>query len=220
MYGSSGYRLDLEAKRVVRSVHQESFSIYRLFDREGENIGSVYIRPRGAHTYDQDLEYGRNGEGVEASISYVVDPYRQPGELIELGKHRKPGPDTRISIRLDREGVTPEARGSDAKRDPTQEQGTLSLDVGSIIGDESWLGTKLGRFLAWGNYLRTLSEGKPTQLNHVTRFFHPETGTADWFAREAEGLIGQLERKRFRLDDLEKKYSGGLIVAQSLDERN
>lgn len=215
------FPLDLVAKKTMLAVDNPEFHIYRLYDFKDVNAANVYIRPRGSHSYDDSLEYGRNGEGVEASISYVVDPYLQAGELIELGKHLKPGPDSRISIRLDREGIAPEERQTGAAKDPTQERGTLSLDVGSVLGNDEWLGTRLGRFLAWGNYLRTASEGQATQLNHVTKYFSPDMGfgTAEHFARSAERLIRQLERKRLSLREIQTKFSGRLVLNGDLAER-
>jgi hypothetical protein len=165
---------------------EDKYAIYRSIGPWSQS--SVYIRPLGAEIYDAAIEYGRNGEGVEASISFVSDPTLQPGELLEIGKHRRPGPDNRISIRLDREGVRLQDRGSDVQRDPTQEQGTLSLDIGSIIGDDNWLGTKVGRFLAWGNVLRSQALGSEPKLNHVTGYFGEREGHAAYFEVFAKQL--------------------------------
>jgi hypothetical protein len=177
------------------------FKIFRFLERDeiGEltNTVSVYIRPRGAETFDGEYEYGRNGEGVEASISFVVDPVSDGHQLIELGRHKGIDADNRISIRLDREGISNEDRGNPAiKRDPTQVHGTLSLDVGYILGNKNSLSTRLGRFLAWGNLIRSQTTGDKVTLNHVTDYFTSYHGSADTFEREANSLMSSLESKR------------------------
>jgi hypothetical protein len=171
------------------------------------------VRPYGAEDYDAAMEYGRSGEGVEASISYVIDPTLSDNKLLAVGKHRGRGSDNRVSIRLDREGVLPNQReGHDVKRNPLQYQGTLSLDVGSVIGGDIWLGTKIGRFLAWGNLLRSSGLDQPAQLNHVTRYFDENDGQADIFAGEARSLIKRLESKRIHKEKL-TEYLSTLAVA-------
>lgn len=200
--------------KVTKVNEDPEFYLYRFW-RPGEtkNNLSVYIRPEGAETYDNSLEYGRNGEGVEASISFVVDTVMEDREVIELGPHRTNMPDNRISIRLDREGVLPDERGkSSSQRDPTQAQGTLSLDVGSVLGRDDWLGTKIGRFLAFGDMLRREGTGSRTGLNHATHFFTSTDGQAEWFAQDARRLIAEMEDRRLDMQDIEK-FSGGLALA-------
>lgn len=182
---------------TTRVTQSDGYSLFRLWvPGDGFSSVSVYIRAEADVTYDPKVEYGRNGEGVEASISFVVDPSISPGQIIEVGKHRGKSPDNRISIRLDREGVNGDQ--TTAQRDPTQEQGTLSLDVGSIIGDESWLGTKVGRFLAYGDLLASQSKGQSSDLNHVRRYFSQEDGSAESFAQNARELIKTLEARQVK----------------------
>jgi hypothetical protein len=143
----------------------------------------------------------------------VIDPTIEEGEVIELGKHRGRGPDNRVSIRLDREGVEPHLRGKQViQRDPTQDQGTLSLDIGSVIGNEDWLSTKIGRFLAWGNMLRSNALSTDTQLNHSTYYFEPVDGRADIFAEEANGLIEHFEARRLTKKQIVERFSGARAV--------
>lgn len=194
MRSASAAMSDPELKTTLVS-QASNYQLYRLWSGDKQNV-SLYVRPRGAATYNPALEYGRNGEGVEASISFVVD-VSGSSQMMEVGKHRGAGPDTRISIRLDREGQAPFERGqSEVRRDPTQAQGTVSLDVGSIIGDDEWAGTKLGRFLAWGNTLRMNDLRRPSGLNHVTRYFDPEDGRADVFAASAAEVSQRLMERR------------------------
>jgi hypothetical protein len=176
---------------------------------------SVYIRPNGASDYDHSYEYGRPSEGVEASISYVVDPLMLDNELLEFGKHFGAGNDSRISIRLDREGVAPDQRlKPGVNRDPTIEQGTLSLDVGSILGRDEWLGTKLGRFLAWGNLLRSQKLDKSSGLNHVTRYFSEADGGAARFGAAASELAEQFESRRLSKKEVAKRFLGASARTQ------
>lgn len=207
------------AALVTKVSEADGYGIYRLFSKYGAKpiTASLYIRPYGAASYDPTFEYGRNGEGVEASISYVIDPYQPEGELLEVGKHRRSGPDKRISIRLDREGVLPQQRGlPGVHRDPTQEQGTLSLDVGSVLGDDDWHSTKLGRFLAWGNMLRTSAEGTTTQLNHSTQFFGSTDGQATMFARRAEELMKAMEAVRVDHSEVKGLFAGKLALDEAI----
>lgn len=177
------------------------FTIYRFWDKGGDlvaNPATVYVRPYGSVTYKADAEYGRPGEGVEASISYVIDTGALAGQPLPIGKWRQSAkPDERISIRIDREGVRPVQRGqSGIVRDPTQESGTLSLDVGSVLGEDSWIGTKVGRFLAWGDLLRSEALGRTPQLNHATQFFDELHGHRDVFADNAQEMLRTLTSRK------------------------
>jgi hypothetical protein len=194
------YRYNPQA-RTVKVSEADGYSMYRLISTtpNGGLIASnvvAYIRERGDAVYDPALEYGRPGQGVEASIGYVVDTDDKASGLMKVGKYRDDGDDARISIRLDREGVAPQERDSDAPHDPTQQQGTLSLDVGSVLGKDEWTSTKLGRFLALGNMLRAQANGDRVGLNHVVDYFTPEDGDADIFAGAVAEMKNLFESKR------------------------
>lgn len=174
--------------RVSSVADEPDFQLYRFWRPDGTNNLSVYIRPYGARGYDSTFEYGNNS-GVEASISYVIQPDLSPRQLLALGRPKGKHPDNRISIRLDREGVAPEQRSkAGIKRDPTINKGTLSLDIGSVLGDEKDIGTRIGRFLAWGDMLRSKALGEDIHLNHVVRHFEANDGHAEIFASEALSL--------------------------------
>lgn len=199
------------------------FQSYRLWDEEGGafvNPASVYIRPYGSVTYDPAVEYGRPGEGVEASISYVIDPEFDFQKLIPVGKHSNRNvQDNRISIRLDREGVAPNRRGRPGiTRDPTQESGTISLDIGSVIGEQEWLGTKIGRLLAWGNVLRSEALGSAPLLNHAPQFFDPLCGQRDIFAAGAREIIEYLETHKLDIEHLTEHLSAGRVESSLHEE--
>lgn len=206
---------------TVRTNQGDGYGVYRFVSYAPHNDrfrrpelspnGVVaYIRERGDVTYDETLEYGRPGEGVEASIGYVVDLDAQSG-MAHVGKRRasvQVEDDQRISIRLDREGVAWDKRNSDVKRDPTQQHGTLSLDVGSVLGKDEWTSTKLGRFLAHGNALRAKAMGVEAHLNHVTDYFSPEDGDAEVFASQAAALRERLEGMRLSREDIAAFMTG------------
>lgn len=194
--------------RAVKVANSLGFTCLRLTDYRGMPRGiNLYIRPEGAESFDPRLEYGRPGEGVEASISFVVDAGFQANVLTEVGKHRGDGDDKRISIRLDREGIAPELRGRQGtRRDPTTKQGTLSLDVGSIIGNDKWLSTRVGRFLAWGNVLRTREANQAATFNHVTNYFTAEDGDAQVFAEAAANLLKPYTASQLTLEEMRQLF--------------
>lgn len=195
----------------------DGYRVYRLWtNNTANNNVTVYIRPFGDVDFDSDIEYGRNGEGVEASVSYVVEPDRTAG-LIEVGKHRGSAEDKRISIRLDREGIDQRKAKfeGDTSRDPTRQSGTLSLDVGSIIGDENWMSTKVGRFLAWGNVLRSRATQDAPQLNHVRDYFWYPCGESQVFAAAAKRTADSLELRKIPKRELGKRLAGTKAVANA-----
>lgn len=197
---------------VTGVANESDYRLYRLWKANGSSNISLYVRPYGALGFDRGYEYG-NSQGVEASISYVIDPVLGQGKLLPLGRHNSAGPDNRVSIRLDREGVIKERRGKpDSLKDPTQQQGTLSLDIGSVLGNMEDLGTRIGRFLAWGDLLRAEANGETTQLNHVTQYFGELHGDADYFAGVAHKLIEQCEARRVGVGVIKALLSRNLVA--------
>jgi len=132
---------------------------------------------------------------------------------LEVGKHAGEEPDGRVSIRLDREGVTPWFRDSkDVRRNPAVEQGTVSLDIGSVIGGDKWLGTWVGRFLAMGNFLRSKSQGTQTHLNHVAHQFTNQQGTATHFAQAAQELGAVFAARVMNVSEIARRFTGVAAV--------
>jgi hypothetical protein len=207
--------------RTVKVAEAPGYAAYRFIqvDAQGHlkpyNV-SAYIREYGDVTYDSALEYGRPGQGVEASFGYIVDTDCSRDGLMEVGKHHREGDDARISIRLDREGVAPQDRDSDVPHDPTQQQGTLSLDVGSVLGKDEWTSTKLGRFLALGNALRAQANGDRIDLNHVVDYFTAEDGDADVFAAAVGDVKAMLESKRLTTAEIAVLVAGSVRPAARL----
>lgn len=199
---------------VTKVTRANDYRLYRFYDPAQGKQASLYIRPRGGFAYDSAMEYGRPTEGVEASISFVVDAELPADRLLKVGKStRRTKEDDRISIRLDREGVHPTDRHKEGvRRDPSQEQGTLSLDVGSVLGNDDWTSTKIGRLLAWGNHLRSQQRGERTGLNHVTHYFNAHHGHADFFAGVAQEAIISTESRRTPLRQVAAICAGPLAA--------
>jgi hypothetical protein len=196
-------------------VEYDDYQMFRLWDENGNGNASVYIRPFGAHDYDDYLEYGRPREGVEASIDFTIDTSLAAGDLFNVSKARRRKKDDRISIRLDREGVKPAERGAaSVRRDPTSEQGTLSLDIGSVKGDDKWLSSKVGRLLAWGNILRSEELGLDAELNHSVHYFDEKDGMADVFAESATELIEHFKSRQPTTAKLESVIANNPDLAE------
>jgi hypothetical protein len=204
-------------KRIPVKVTSGSFSMYRFIEDGKPLPVSLYVRPYGNKEYDEALEYGKPGEGVEASINYNVDVSGDSDTLIELGKHQRLGVDTRISIRLDREGIRLEDRIEWGPKDPTQQEGMLSLDISSIMGDERSVGTRLGRFLAWGNSLRTKAQGDVTDWNHIRVHFTAADGEAEIFGTQASQLIESLDSRSLDAAEFGRLLAGRTAVVGSLE---
>jgi hypothetical protein len=199
--------------KTIRVGQSNEFSLYRLVGRTGEILRpTVYIRKYGAANYDQSLEYGRPKQGVEASYGIISDVGHASDVLSEVGPHRRRGDDKRVSVRLDREGREPGKRDFRVPHDPTQERGTVSLDVSSVLGSGNSLCTKLGRFLAFGNVIRTQSTGVEAGLNHMTDYFSPQDGRAEVFATAVGEVEQILEACRLTPEQVAALFAGRAAV--------
>jgi len=153
--------------QILFAVKDDDYNIIRYI-RDGKSKVVSYVRPFGGTSFNPSYEYG-NAKGVEASIGYTLYVDEDFGVF-----DKRRGGNGAVSIRIDREGINPliprQPLADD--RDPTREVGNLSLDVGSILGDEGSYGTRLGRFLAWSNVLQSQQVTKlsPT-LNHAPERF-------------------------------------------------
>lgn len=164
--------------RVARvNKNDDQFIIYR-FTSEISGSALLYIRPEGAHKYDKNYEYG-NAMGVEASISFIVNPT----EAHHVRSDKDPDA---VSIRFDREGRLVDDSPFALDRDPTREDGTISVDISSGLGDTSRLPVKIGRFIAAGNILRARKTGSHESLHHNTNYFDQRKyGKASGFSKLA-----------------------------------
>lgn len=201
------------SSNVVNAVRGDGYSVYRHLRQDDEMV--TYVRPFAGRAYDRDLEFGRHYEGVGASIGVTLDMARQPGRLMELGRHRGSQPDTRLSIRLDRDTFSRvDSDGQIIQRDPTDPEGMLSFDFGSVLGHHSWIGTQIGRFLAYGNYRRTQEDGQPAGLNHVRRHFTTQDGDAAYFGAVAQRYDDNLARRSLSEEEVMRRFTATSSVAQ------
>ena len=174
---------DLKITKV--NSDETQFVMYRLAGQSAGNM-LIYIRPEGAYGHDKQMEYG-NRQGVEASISFMVDPLN-PHKLL-LPKD----PDA-VSIRFDHEGRLVDEAPNSERRDPTRRDGLISADLSSGMGSASSLAVKIGRFVAAGNRIRANRRGTEDSLHHNTNYFDQEKyGDADGFAHLARSVIRQIE---------------------------
>jgi hypothetical protein len=161
------------------------FMMYR-FVSEAHGQALLYVRPEGAKGYDSRFEYG-NEQGVEASISFIANPV-DPHDLLT-----EKDPDG-VSIRFDREGRKTDESPFSEDRDPTRHDGSISLDMSSILGKEGTPGARIGKFIAAGNVLRAAKNGGFEALNHNNNHFDQEKyGTTDGFAGLANYIMRQAE---------------------------
>ncbi len=135
----------------------ENFSTFRINSRE-HGAAILYIRPEGAKGYDRQYEYGTRN-GVEASISFIVNP----GNPHSLRPDKDP---EGVSIRFDREGRSPGEAPNSPDRDPTREDGLVSVDISSLMGEKTSSAARIGRFIAAGNRLRARAIGTEDSLHH------------------------------------------------------
>ncbi|MGB4761851.1 MAG: hypothetical protein WBP12_00675 [Candidatus Saccharimonas sp.] len=167
---------DVSVSRVV-DEDTEQFMIYRFSSAEhGDAL--LYIRPEGAKGYDRDFEYG-NRRGVEASISFIVNPTDPHHLRSDKDPHG-------VSIRFDREGRIVGESPFSEDRDPTRLDGIISLDISSELGDGRYTPVKIGRLIAAGNILRAERIGTEISLHHNTNYLDQQVyGNRGGFAKLA-----------------------------------
>lgn len=164
---------DVQAHQV--NADATHFLMYR-FSSEQHGDALLYIRPEGAKGHDAHLEYG-NRSGVEASISFIVNP----SDPQHLDIYKDP---QGVSIRFDREGRRTDESPFSDERDPTRADGSMSVDISSLMGDGRHMPVKIGRFIAAGNLLRAAKTGGHESLHHNNNYFDQDRyGTAEGFAK-------------------------------------
>jgi hypothetical protein len=167
------------------------FDMYRFEpNKDGGKSVLLYARPEGAYGYDKDIEYGNN-RGVEASVSFMIDPVSQ--QPLSVYKH---GRSNALSIRFDREGRLPDESAQSAERDPTREDGLMSIDIGAVLGDGDDFGVRIGRIIAAGNILHSRNQGRSESLNHSHEYFNQaKYGQASGFREFAHRMRFQAESR-------------------------
>lgn len=190
------------ATAVTRSIADPlaaGFQVYRFTGTVDGNIcqSVTQVRPWPSHSFDNKLEFGRNGEGVEGTWSKVMK--ERPGYL-PLARNASVLDDT-ISIRIDREGLDPQMvrTAKENDRDPTRKVGTLALDIGSVLGLPNNFGVQVGRFLASCDAMRTQKiSAQRTSLNHAVNYFSPSYDAE--FAAILSRHILQYENRADKVD--------------------
>lgn len=184
-----------KVSRVVANSEELGYQIYR-FHNEDLGDALLHIRPEGAGDYDKAFEYG-NYDGVEASISWVVNP---AGDY-RLASDKDPDG---VSIRFDREGRRVDEAPDSPERSSIREDGSISLDLSSGVGKKRAAPVQIGRIIAAGNILRAEEEGTAVSLHHNTNFFDQAkygsaTGfkeLANYMSIMAEALIQSQRSKK------------------------
>lgn len=176
---------------------------YNLYSKDHGYI-LLYTRPEGSHSFDPMFEFGKersrydtrpNNAGVEASISFMVnpkDPFALPSMFTPYFKDATkctPATIDKISaLRLDREGRAPNVSPFDPSRDPINPIGTISVDLSSINYPDSTPSGKIARLIATGNQLRRRKTVN-RMLNHNTAWFDQNTyGVASGFRKLVEHI--------------------------------
>lgn len=191
--------------RVIANSNEVGYQIYRfhlpqddssfragdprsaLRDASGGDV-LLHVRSEGASVYDKAFEYG-NYDGVEATISWVVNP---------TGDHKLASdkdPDG-VSIRFDREGRRAGEAPNSSERTPIRDDGVISLDISSGLGNAKSVPVQIGRMLAAGNILRAKEQGMAASLHHNTNYFdQTKYGTSDGFASLARYITASAEAR-------------------------
>ena len=146
----------------------------------------LYTRPEGAGAFDSTFEYG-NRNGVEASISFIVDPvspFSTPNPFRpQKGSYASSKQNKVSAIRLDREGRAPGQAANDPNRDPINSVGMISVDLAAVGDAENTPSGKIARLFSVGNKIRSEKFNRDDfELNHNTAWFEQEKyGTSEGF---------------------------------------
>lgn len=197
---------------------------FRAFRLRSEVHGDVivYIRPEGTRGFDNQYEYGKRGkdmplhqQGAEASISFLVNP-DDPHKLL----FDKRSPLRGLSLRFDREGRRVDEAPDSELRDPTRQDGSISVDISSLFGDENSTQVKIGRLVAFGNKLRADKGYDEESLHHNNAYFDQEKyGSAQGFSRLAHYVIRSLEQLATAQSQKRQKRGLGHRSLQIASER-
>lgn len=142
----------------------------------------LQLRPEGNKDFDKDYQF----DG-EARINLLYNPDEPIAEKVGERSRQQA-----LSIRLDREGITRNADGEMIGNDPELEKGAISLDIGSIFGDEDNLNVSIGRVLAIGNAIIAKKRGERPNFSHVRETFDAEYGVDNRFARIVRSVKNRL----------------------------
>lgn len=198
------------AEKILTPDEFHTRTMYNFYSPEHGYV-LLYTRPEGSHSFEPMLEYGKvrsrysevsNNGGVEASISFIVNPvdpfalpnpFRPDRNKIKDAAYYDSGTMDKVSaIRIDREGRAPGAAADDPNRDPISEDGTVSVDLAAINDRMDTPSGKIARLFSIGNKIRNTNNGK-FSLNHNTNWFNQDRyGTASGFKDLVDYLDGQM----------------------------
>lgn len=147
--------------------------------------GHVLVQVLGSGSRMFDPRYQFDGE---ARINFLYNPNSSIDATVSSTSRSEA-----LSIRLDREGIILDNDGQVISNDPEVEQGTLSLDVGSIYGDPNNPNVHIGSILAIGNAIISARRGTRPHFTHIRETFDPELGRADLFASVAQDFTERIE---------------------------
>ncbi|PKL31733.1 hypothetical protein CVV43_01235 [Candidatus Saccharibacteria bacterium HGW-Saccharibacteria-1] len=159
-------------KKDVDKVYSQTYSL--INDKFG--IAQFHVRRFGAGSFDKTVEHG-NYNGTEATISWSIspnNPFAYPGSK---------DPDC-MNVRFDREGRLIDEAPDSPGRSSIRDDGVISLDIGSVLGEKTSVSTVVGRTIAAGNIIRAESDNgiNSISLNHNTNYLSQEYGNANDFA--------------------------------------
>lgn len=194
---------DVHVSRSVRD--NEWYQIYRFSSyKKGEAL--LHVRPYGSSRFDERYEYG-NRDGVEATVSFVVNP----ANPYALGLQKD---ENGVSLRFDREGRQVHEAPDSSDRHPIRQDGTISVDLSSIMGRSDTTSVRIGRLVAAGNLLRAQQFGTTESLHHNTNYFDQQKyGDADGFASFAQYVQSMAEAMiRSQQDEVRSRTSRRLAA--------
>jgi hypothetical protein len=149
---------------ISKNNEYDKTKLYRFHsDKHGDAL--LYTRPEGWSKFDKSFEYG-NYSGVEASISWIVNPY-DPFNLSPFKDKNGVS-----ALRLDREGRSINEAPSSQDRNPVRKDGIVSVDIAAILDDPNTPSGMIGRLVAAGNALRARRNNRDINLNHNTNYFN------------------------------------------------
>ena len=198
------------AEKILTPDEFHTRTMYNFYSPEHGYV-LLYTRPEGSHSFESMLEYGKvrsrysdtsNNGGVEASISFIVNPvdpfslpnpFRPDRNKTRDVEYYDSGTMDKVSaIRIDREGRAPGAAADDPNRDPISEAGTVSVDLAAINDRMDTPSGKIARLFSIGNKIRNTNNGN-FSLNHNTNWFNQDRyGTASGFKNLVDYLDGQM----------------------------
>lgn len=169
-------RQSAEAPRSTEAPSQTHETVHAIRFETPKVL--LQVREQGAKIGAHDATREFDGE---ARINFLVNIKTDEPIPEELSQ---PLRQQALSIRLDREGTVwiPGASVAIPESDPTRQQGSLSLDIGSIYGEPDNPNVEIGRLLAIGNALIAEKRGEKANFNHVREVFDPKFGDAEVFA--------------------------------------